>query len=191
MRQNMEQIRKITSVSLNKISETLDSFRNVRYQFRENSLISAVEDAITKAALPKGIEVIWDKEKWDQRLATCRFDYYHITQIFINLLNNAAEAIRNAGREEGTILIDAAIQFQWIFIIIKDNGTGIKKANLKRLFEPYYSDKFGPYHWGIGLSYAYKVVKSHWGRLRVESKWGEGTSVQIILPLTANKKGLT
>jgi signal transduction histidine kinase len=58
---------------------------------------------------------------------------------------------------------------------------------LKHLFDPYYSDKTGTRHWGLGLSYAYKVVKSHWGHIRVESKWGEGTSVQIILPLTVAK----
>jgi signal transduction histidine kinase len=186
--QSLMKIRELTSLSLKKISEILDSFRDLRYQFKDNSLIAALEDAIAKVNPEGEITLRWDKTKWDQRLSKCRFDYYHINQVLINLLNNAAEAIRSAGRKDGVILIDTAIQFRWVFIIIQDNGIGIKKSGLKRLFEPYYSNKSGTDHWGLGLSYAYKVVKSHWGQLRVESKWQEGTAVQIILPLKTDEK---
>jgi signal transduction histidine kinase len=187
MLKTVEKIQELTDQSLKKTSETLDTLRDPRYQFRENSLIAVLEDAVTKANLSADITVLCDKSKWDSRLEKCQFDYYHMNQVLINLLNNAAEAIKSAGRENGTILIDVAIQFQWIFIIIQDNGTGIKKGAMKHLFDPYYSDKTGTHHWGLGLSYAHKVVKSHWGQIRVESKWGEGTSMQIILPLTAAK----
>ncbi|GHT65630.1 hypothetical protein FACS1894110_07950 [Spirochaetia bacterium] len=183
----VEKIREIIDLSLQKTSGTLDALRDIRYRFMENNLIGALEEAAAKANLDKNIEIAWAKDQWDPRLTRCRFDYYHISQVLINILNNAAEAIRSAGREKGTILIDTAIQFQWIFIIIQDNGIGIKKPDLKRIFEPYYSAKSGAYHWGLGMSYAYRVVKSHWGQMRVESKWGEGTSVQIILPLTAQR----
>jgi signal transduction histidine kinase len=187
MLQTAEKILNLTDMSLKKTSETLDALRDQRYQFRENSLIAVLEDAAAKADLDKDIAILWDKNKWDARLAKCQFDYYHMSQVLVNLLNNAADAIRASGRK-GSILIDVVIQFQWIFIIIQDNGIGIKKAAVKHLFEPYYSDKTGTRHWGLGLSYAYKVVKSHWGQIRVESKWGEGTSMQIILPLTAAKE---
>jgi signal transduction histidine kinase len=184
-------IREIIDLSLQKTSGTLDALRDIHYRFMENNLIAALEEAAAKANLGERITLTWDKRQWDPRLTKCRFDYYHMSQILINILNNAAEAIRSTGREGGTILIDTAIQFQWIFIIIQDNGIGIKKPGLKRLFEPYYSGKSGAYHWGLGMSYAYRVVKSHWGQLRVESKWGEGTSVQIILPLTAEPPALS
>ena len=182
-----EKIRDLTDNSLKHASATLDALRNPRYQFRRNSLISVLEDAVKKANLDSSISVIWDKSKWDTRLGDCQFDYYHMSQVLINLLANAADAIKAAGRKNGTILIDAVIQFQWIIIIIQDNGTGIRKTAVKQLFDPYFSDKSGTYHWGLGLSYAYKVVKSHWGHIRVESKWGEGTSMQIILPLAQAK----
>jgi signal transduction histidine kinase len=187
MFETAEKIRDMTEQSLRKTSDTLDTLRDLRYQFRENSLIAALDEAVSKAGLDQ-ITLSWDKSKWNARLEKCMFDYYHMSQAFINLLNNAADAIKAAGRSEGVILIDVVIQFQWIFIIIQDNGTGIRKDALKHLFEPYYSDKPGTNHWGLGLSYVYKVVKSHWGHIRVESKWGEGTSMQIILPLTPAKR---
>jgi signal transduction histidine kinase len=184
-----EKIRKITDSSLQRTSSTLDSLRDIHYQFTENNLIAALEEAVAKASLDEEITVVWDKGQWDPRLTRCHFDYYHINAALVNLLDNAAEAVRHSGRKGGRIILEMAVQFQWIFIIIQDNGTGIKKADLKRLFEPYYSGKSGGLHWGLGLTYAYRVVKSHWGQIRVESKWGEGTSVQIILPLTMNRKG--
>lgn len=182
-----EKIRDLSELSLKKTSGTLDTLRDPRYQFRDNSLSAVLEDAIIKANLDDGITLLWDKSKWDKRLEKCRFDYYHMNQVLINLLNNAADAIKAAGKEKGTIVVDAVIQFQWIFIIIQDNGIGIKKGAIKHIFDPYYSDKAGAHHWGLGLSYVHKVIKSHWGQIRTESKWGEGTSMQIILPLTAAK----
>jgi signal transduction histidine kinase len=188
MTQAMEKIRSLTDISLKKTSDTLDSLRDPRYQFRENSLIAVIEEAAAKINLDNDITIRYDKSTWDPRLEKCKFDYYHMNQVLINLLNNAADAIKAAGRKDGTILIDMVIQFQWIFIIIQDNGIGIKKDELKHIFNLYHSDKAGDYHWGLGLSYAYKIVKSHWGHIRAESKWGEGTSMQIILPLSTAKK---
>jgi signal transduction histidine kinase len=184
----VEKIREIVDLSLRETSETLDSLRDIHYHFTENNLIAALEEAVTRANLDEKIMVVWDKTHWDPRLTWCCFDYYHINAVLINLLNNAAEAIRNTGRPGGRIILETAVQFQWIFIIIQDNGIGIKGANLRRIFEPYYSGKSGGLHWGLGLAYAYRVVKSHWGQIRVESKWGKGTSIQIILPLTVHQQ---
>jgi signal transduction histidine kinase len=189
MLKTVEKIREISDLSLQRTSGTLDTLRDIHYQFTENNLIAALEEAVAKANLGEDIAVAWDKGQWDSRLTRCRFDYYHINAVLVNLLNNAAEAIRHTGRKNGHVLLEMAVQFQWIFIIIQDNGIGIKKADLKRIFEPYYSGKSGGLHWGLGLTYTYRVVKSHWGQIRVESKWGEGTSVQIILPLTISRKG--
>jgi signal transduction histidine kinase len=183
MMKTVGKIREIVDLSLRKTSETLDTLRDIPYRFVENNLISALEEAVIKANLGEEITVVWDKARWDPRLTWCRFDYYHINAVLVNLLNNAAEAIRNAGRSGGRIILETAVQFQWAFIIIQDNGIGIKKADLKRIFDPYYSGRSGGLHWGLGLSYAYRVIKSHWGQIRVESRWGKGTTVQIILPL--------
>jgi nitrogen fixation/metabolism regulation signal transduction histidine kinase len=180
---DVKKIRELTELSLKKTSETLDSIRSLRYQFRENNLIAAIEEALTKTNTEGGACIIWDKSGTDSRLYKCYFDYYHMNQVFTNVLNNATEAIQGTGRKDGSILIKANIQFQWIIVIIQDNGTGIKKADLKRLFVPYSSRKAGGRHWGLGLSYVYKVVKSHRGQIHIETKWGEGTAVQIMLPL--------
>jgi signal transduction histidine kinase len=109
-------------------------------------------------------------------------------RVFINLFNNAVEAIEAVNREQGFIHIDIAVQFQWIFIIIEDNGVGIERKALKNIFKPFSSGNAGGSHWGLGLSYAYKVINAHWGYLRIESRYGTGTTVQIMLPRIRKRK---
>jgi signal transduction histidine kinase len=177
----VRKISELTKQSLLKTSEMLDALRDIRYKFCKNDLTIAIKDALAKTNLPGNIHIAWIGSDYAQDFWVCRFDFYHITQVFVNIFTNAKESIETALREFGLIQINMVVQFQWIIIIIKDNGTGIKKNQMGRLFEPYYSNKAG-FNWGLGLSYAYKVVKAHWGQLRIESKYGDGTVVQIMLP---------
>jgi signal transduction histidine kinase len=178
----LAKIRDLADQSLRRTSEMLDSLRAIRYVFKTNDLVAAIEESVGKLSLPAHIGIELHKPLRPQEPLRCCFDHYHIGRVLIELLTNAVEAVEQAGRERGTIEIDLAVQFQWVFIIIRDNGAGIPKASLKRLTVPYYSEKTGGRNWGLGLSYAYKVVKAHLGHLRIESKQGEGTMVQIMLP---------
>jgi signal transduction histidine kinase len=182
IQKSIEKITELSEMSLVRTSELLDSFRDIRYKFKNNDLLTSIEEAIKKINVPSNVKIIWEKNEYDRNLTICRCDFFHMSQVFVNIFNNAIEAIKISNREYGLIQISIAIQFQWIFIIIQDNGTGVKKQSLKKIFTPYYSDKPAASNWGLGLSYAYKVIKSHLGHLRIESKYGESTTVQIMLP---------
>ncbi|MFA6505729.1 MAG: sensor histidine kinase [Treponemataceae bacterium] len=181
-------IGKLVEQSLSRTSEMLDSLRALRYVFKTNDLIAVIEESIGKVSLPSHIAIAWNADAYPRESMRCRFDSYHVGRVLIELLTNAADAVVRADRTGGLIGIDLAVQFQWVFIIIRDNGTGIRKAARTRLFEPYFSDKAGGNNWGLGLSYAYKVVKAHLGLLRIESRPGEGTMIQIMLPFRKEQK---
>ncbi len=175
----------LTESSLVQTSQMLETLRSIRYQFKKNNLLEAINEALDKSApyiKQQGIKILFKKEVYDQDLLVFRFDYFHIVRVLVNLFDNAAEAIAGTNRESGFIRIDIAALFQWVFIIIEDNGMGIKKTALKSLFKPFSSTKSGKLNWGLGLSYAYKIIKAHWGQLRVESTYGGGTIIQIMLP---------
>lgn len=178
----LRKIEELSNSSLKRTSEMLDSLRQIRYIFKNNDIGEVIDEAISKVSLPPNTVINWNKEQYDSRLLVSRFDYYHMVRVFINIFNNAIESIQAARREHGVIKVDIGLQFQWLIIVIQDNGTGIKKDALKKVFSPYYSGKSGPLNWGLGLSYAHKVVKAHLGQLRLESQYGEATSVQIMLP---------
>ncbi len=102
-------------------------------------------------------------------------------QVFMNILNNASQAIVENGE------IDLITQFlsdeKKVRISIRDNGVGIAKDNLEKIFDPFYTTKTVGQGTGLGLSISYGIVKSHGGTISVESELGKGTQFNIDLPI--------
>jgi signal transduction histidine kinase len=186
-KETMQKILELSELSLARTSEMLDSLRDVSFVFRNNNLISALEDAIKRIEIPEHIKVIWNKAGDKEEFKKCRFDFFHMNQVFVNIFNNSIEAINMANRKEGILKITMVEEFQWFIIIIEDNGIGIRKESIKKLFDPYYSSKVITSNWGLGLSYAHKILKAHFGFLQVESCYGESTSIQIMFPKIKTK----
>lgn len=116
-------------------------------------------------------------------------DKTHLCEAIYNLLVNAQEAVEAAGRgAEGKVSLLSHDERLYTVIEVKDNGTGIPKALIKKIFDPFYTSKNRSHNWGMGLYYVRAIVKGHLGNLRVESKEGEGSSFYIILPKYANDR---
>ncbi|HLV87496.1 MAG TPA: ATP-binding protein [Candidatus Sulfotelmatobacter sp.] len=109
-------------------------------------------------------------------------DSSQIQQVILNLLLNAAEAIKPRG--EGTITIrtslaDAENAELWV----QDTGEGIAPENLAKIFDPFFTTKSEAKGVGLGLAVLYGIVKAHDGDVEVVSKRNEGTSFKVTLPL--------
>ncbi len=102
-----------------------------------------------------------------------------ITQVLLNLLINASQAIT----EKGTVAITISSQEQSVFIEISDNGCGVAPEELTKIFNPFFTTKPVGVGTGLGLHISQKIVKSHGGKIEVRSKLGEGTTFTIQLPL--------
>jgi signal transduction histidine kinase len=68
-----------------------------------------------------------------------------------------------------------------VMVVIQDNGVGIERDKLSRIFTPFFSTK-GSAHAGLGLSVAYEIISEHGGRIEVESDAGMGSTFTIMLP---------
>jgi signal transduction histidine kinase len=103
-----------------------------------------------------------------------------LEEIFINIMVNAIEAMKNAG----TLTVSAKpdTENKNIFIKISDTGCGIPEKELKSIFEPFFTTRPGE-GTGLGLSVAHSIVTEHNGEVGVESKVNEGTTFTIRLPL--------
>jgi two-component system, NtrC family, sensor kinase len=104
-----------------------------------------------------------------------------IKQACVALVVNATEAVQ----EQGEIVIRTTNpDKEHVTIMVTDNGTGISKENLPHIFEPFFSTKRDTSGIGLGLSIVHGIVENHKGRIEVKSEPGQGTSIEIVLPLT-------
>ena len=104
-------------------------------------------------------------------------DEVKLNEAFTNLLFNAIESIE----KNGEIEISTFNQENKAMITIKDDGTGMSPEHLKYCLEPFYSSKSHGEQ-GMGLAITYGIIRRHNGKLEIESKENEGTTVTIILP---------
>lgn len=112
-------------------------------------------------------------------------DEMHFTNVVFNLLDNAMKYKRP----------DVPISLEvhtWnigdkFMLSIKDNGVGISKEHLKKIFDKFYRVQTGNVHnvkgFGLGLAYVRQIIKAHRGSIRAESEVGAGTTFIIVLPL--------
>ncbi|HDQ39642.1 MAG TPA: GHKL domain-containing protein [Desulfonatronum sp.] len=105
-------------------------------------------------------------------------------QIFLNLINNAVDAMENKG---GEITITTSKSKNMVEIQIADTGAGIPKANLARIFDPFYTTKPVGKGTGLGLSICYTIIKNMGGEINVASQVDVGTTFTIRLPVTEAK----
>jgi signal transduction histidine kinase len=123
----------------------------------------------------KHIEVV--KELSDD-LPPVYVDENYLSQVFINLILNAADAIKH---EEGTITVTSRQENHVVVVQFSDTGSGIPPEDLSRVFDPFFTTKEKGS--GLGLSTSYEVVKRFDGELRVESRENVGSIFSIILPV--------
>jgi signal transduction histidine kinase len=102
-----------------------------------------------------------------------------VNQVFMNLLQNAAEAIRNKGK----IVIRTFEKDGNLHVSFSDNGIGISPKRLEQLFNPAFAQKGSRMKAGLGLFTSANIVQKHQGRIEVESEVGKGSKFTVILPV--------
>jgi len=115
------------------------------------------------------------EEKLDRPLI---FGVHHLSQILVNLCNNAAHAISDSGVIEVTYKVFP----KYRELIIKDNGRGMTEEVSEKIFDPFFTTKSVDEGTGLGLSIIYGIVKSYKGTITVASTVGIGTELRITLP---------
>jgi len=103
-----------------------------------------------------------------------------LNQVFLNLIKNAAESVADGGV---SIHVDVSVSGGNLRIRVRDDGSGMSPEVASRLFEPFFSTKEEGRGTGLGLSISKQIVEGHGGRLEVESREGEGTTMSVTLPV--------
>ena len=116
-------------------------------------------------------------------------DEMHITNVIFNLMDNAVKYKRDD--VDLLLIVKTWNEPGRLMIAIQDNGIGIKKENIKKIFEKFYRVHTGNLHdvkgFGLGLAYVKKIITDHKGTIRAESELNVGTKFIIALPLLKNE----
>jgi two-component system sensor histidine kinase PhcS len=105
-----------------------------------------------------------------------------IVGVLINLLSNAASAVRSIQQQAPEISVSAIWSGDRLRVTVADNGPGISPENLARVFEPFFTTREIGQGLGLGLSISYSVIERHGGTLLAESEAGAGTRMIFDLP---------
>lgn len=154
-----------------------------------NELLDTTE-RLLRRLIPENIEMILIKAP---ELGLVRADADHLSQVLINLVVNARDAMASGGRvtieTKNIDLADEDVRHHlameagsYSLLAVSDTGIGMDKEMLRHIFEPFYTTK-GPGHGtGLGLATCYGIIKQHGGTIWAYSEPGHGTSMKIYLP---------
>lgn len=139
-----------------------------------DQIVSQVIQLVRSQALLINKEIHFEVETY---IPPILGDPNSLKQVFINIIQNALEAIQ----EKGSVHVRIYQDEQYVCINVQDNGVGIPNERLEKLGEPFYSTK--EKGTGLGLMTCYRIVEYHQGKIKVESVEGEGTTFCVCLPL--------
>ncbi len=151
-----------TGVDVNKI--ILDTLALMEHQFKTSGI--RVEDELTS------------------HLPAIQGNAGRLQQVFLNLFLNAKDAMANGGTLKISTMNGDAVS-----VVVSDTGAGIAQEHIQRIYDPFFTTKTAPQEGqrkgtGLGLSVTYGIIQEHAGKIRVDSRPGEGTTFYLDFPLT-------
>ncbi|MEV9546618.1 sensor histidine kinase [Aliarcobacter butzleri] len=178
-------VKKATLLTEN-MSKTIDDFRNF---FRPNK---AKENFKINEGITKAVELIestfeHNNIKLEKDFASSEIEFFgfanEFSQVILNLLTNAKDAVLENKIENPLIIIQTKIDDEYIYISIKDNGLGIKDEIINKIFEPYFTTKDKGKGTGIGLYMSKIIIENNMnGKIEVKNEQN-GANVIIKLPI--------
>lgn len=172
IKDNTERCKRITGNLLNfsrKSNWTL-SYINL-YETIQNS-ISLVEYSLRKNQIKLQMKI-------QENLPSIVGDSIKLMQVFVNLINNAIDAMPNGG----TVTVGAQTENDDLILRVSDNGSGISKESLPKILDPFYTTKPVGKGTGLGLSVCYGIIQQFGGTINIESELGFGTTIEIHIPM--------
>ena len=200
-KKELSRIEVIESLSLKSaelIKQLLSFSRQNESNKKDVLLIPFIKETskLIEASIPDNIQYSVDLSKADNLAAS--IDIIQLQQVITNIINNARDAMNQS--EQGSIKLSVCKKQGYLIepsilsslaitsddnacvISIQDSGCGISKANIEKIFEPFFSTKALDKGTGLGLAMSYGIIKQHGGYIHVTSVVGKGTRFDVYLP---------
>jgi len=161
--------------------------RGMSFQPRPVNIVDVIEECLMLLGHRFRAKQIIMEKAWQRGLPEIFVDRDQILQVFINLLNNALDALPQKGRIRLEIRKTKKMAKQkGIEIRLSDNGSGIPPGDLDNIFKPFFSTKSPEEGTGLGLGISQAIIQRHQGTIQVKSTPGQGTTFIVFLPNNQN-----
>lgn len=150
-------------------------------EFRSNKMFRHILKTISVNPAFNGITITTEGLDDD---STVEGDQDQLTQVFLNIINNACEAMEESQKKE--LHIKLYFEDNYFITEIKDAGVGIPRENFSKVFTPFFTTKKIGKGTGLGLAITYGIVKMHRGYISFQSEEGIGTQMKVKLPVKQN-----
>jgi len=179
------------------IKESLEGTERVSKIVQDLKSFSRIDEgadlrhADINESIERTLNIVWNEIKYKAKVIKEYGDLpkiscypQQLTQVFMNLLVNASQAIE----KDGEIFIKTWYDGDYVCISIGDTGCGIKEEYLNKIFEPFFTTKEVGIGTGLGLSIIYDIIKKHKGDITVESTLGKGTVFTVKIPVVVSSE---
>ncbi len=181
-KEKLERLIDISNRQMNTLSESLNYIKLLHIKPGAMDIKTLTDSALSRAAIPDDVKVI---KKYCPFPALCTIDKYHTEQALLNLIVNALDSLAMSDTLEKELIISIDASKEWVYWSLYDNGTGLSSGSVKKFMMPFTSTKSKNTNWGIGLPYAFRVINTQLGQMRIKGSTREGRRhafVEILLP---------
>ncbi len=177
------------------MEQLLDLSRPAPLTLAPVNIHRVLEEVLLLEGQVVGDQKVAVKKIFDPSLPPVRGDRARLTQVFLNLVKNAFQAMERTGTLTITTRLETDFHIReqgagrnrLIWVDIADDGAGIKEENLPHIFSPFFTTKNGGA--GLGLATCYRIIKEHGGLIRVESAEGKGATFRVSLVVAQELDG--
>ncbi|MBS4211759.1 ATP-binding protein [Neobacillus rhizophilus] len=177
IKENTERCKRITGNLLNFSRKSNWTLSRIDLSETIQNSISLVEYSLRKNHIKLEVEM-------GENLPNIAGDSIKLMQVLVNLINNSVDAMPDGG----IIKIGAKTDNMNLVLIVSDNGSGISKGILPKIFDPFYTTKPVGKGTGLGLSVCYGIIQQFGGTIEIDSELGMGTTIEIHIPVGREEK---
>ena len=174
--EDLQLIEKHSKICSRIVADLLRFSRRIQSTITQFDIHHAIDDVLNMVEHTFTLDYVIIEKKYGTNLPSIEGDEEKIKQVFINLLNNAFDAIGKNGRVSIKTSLDS--KNHSLVITIADTGTGILLKNLNKLFDPFFTTKGVGKGTGLGLSVTFGIIEEHGGTIQVDSRPAESKPIE-------------
>lgn len=171
------------------VQDLLSFARKHRPEKRPMDVNAVLSSILSLLGYQLRVEGVTIRTRLDPMVPPILGDAHQLQQVFLNIVSNAHQAMREAGSAR-ELEVTTTPEGPIVRVEIRDSGPGISPENLRRIFDPFFTTKLVGQGTGLGLSLAYGIVKDHDGQIYARSRIGRGTTFVVELPVARPTEGV-